>query len=366
MIAGPCVDVIVPCYNYAHYLEGCVASVLAQEGANFRILIIDDCSTDRSEEAGRALAASDPRITFHRNAQNKGLVASANIGLMEWASSKYCMLLSADDALAPGALARAVSVLEAHPDVGMVYGLAQVFTHDHEMEIFPSPLPLEYRLLTGETFLERCCRSWCGVASPTAVARTQIQHRVGGLDPRLTATCDMEIWMRMATVSHIAAINAVQAYYRRHDTNMSAGYTNRPLSDLQEQFDTAHAVLDVYAAHLPDAPEWLDALHGRLLHESAWLCGIAYERGDERGVTICRDFARRISPRWWARPAWMRQILKQLAGRPLIRLSRSLTGRTGEKAPHNPFQAGGLFGWMPDPSISRLMTLCTDRSDLPE
>ena len=363
LTSAPCVDVVVLCYNYAHYLQGCVASVLQQEGVNFRILIIDDCSKDNSEEVGRALAAQDERITFHRNEQNKGLVGSANLGLMEWASSKYCMLLSADDALTAGALARAVSVLEANPEVGMAYGLAQVFTHDAEMETFEAADPVEYRLLTGADFLERCCRHWCGVASPTAVVRTQVQHQVGGLDPRLTATCDMEIWMRMATVSNIAAINAVQAYYRRHPMNMSAAYTNRPLSDLQEQYDTAHAVLDVYGTHLPQAQTWLGAMHQRLLNESAWLWGMAYERGNKNGMAICQTFARSLSARWWAHPAWVRQLMKQAVGRRMLKALRRVTGHAGHDAPHNPFEVGAKFGWIPDAGLSSIRTIGAARQD---
>ena len=48
------VDVVVPCYNYARYLETCVSSVLDQEGVDVRVLIIDDASSDRSAEVGHS------------------------------------------------------------------------------------------------------------------------------------------------------------------------------------------------------------------------------------------------------------------------------------------------------------------------
>src|SRR5436190_15792241 len=117
------VDVFVPCYNYARYLRECVESVLSQEGVDVRVLILDDCSTDNSEEVGLELAAADPRVEYRRHAVNRGHTTTYNEGL-DWVSGDCCLLLSADDVLAPGAFARAAAVMRAHPEVGLVYGQA--------------------------------------------------------------------------------------------------------------------------------------------------------------------------------------------------------------------------------------------------
>ena len=53
---------------------------------------------------------------------NKRHIATYNEGLLEWADGDYCVLLSADDRLTPGALVRATALLDAHPTVGFVYG----------------------------------------------------------------------------------------------------------------------------------------------------------------------------------------------------------------------------------------------------
>ena len=56
-------SVVIPCYNYGHFLEEAVASVLAdEEGVDVRILIIDDASPDDSADVARAIAARDPRV----------------------------------------------------------------------------------------------------------------------------------------------------------------------------------------------------------------------------------------------------------------------------------------------------------------
>jgi glycosyltransferase involved in cell wall biosynthesis len=116
------IDVIVPCYRYGRFLRQCVESVLAQ-GQPVRVLVIDDASPDDSAEIAAELAARDPRVALTRHRANKGHIATYNEGI-EWAASPYVLLLSADDYLLPGALTRAVRVMEMHSEVGLVFGNA--------------------------------------------------------------------------------------------------------------------------------------------------------------------------------------------------------------------------------------------------
>ncbi len=89
---APSVSVIVPCFNYGHFLEGCVQSVLAQAGVDVRVLVIDDLSTDDSAEVARRLAAREDRVELREHRENLGLIATANEGL-EWAQGEYVVLL---------------------------------------------------------------------------------------------------------------------------------------------------------------------------------------------------------------------------------------------------------------------------------
>ena len=112
---------IVPCYRYGHYLRQCVESVLSQSHGELRVLIIDDASPDHTEEEALRLTNQDPRVEYRRHQVNQRHIATYNEGL-DWATGAYTLLLSADDLLAPDALARAVSFLDRYSDVGFVYG----------------------------------------------------------------------------------------------------------------------------------------------------------------------------------------------------------------------------------------------------
>src|SRR5207237_1688577 len=85
------VDVIVPCYNYGNMLRACVRSVLDQEDADVRVIVMDDASTDSTEAVGRRLAAEDPRVEYRRHATNCGHIATYNEALAD-VTADYCMI----------------------------------------------------------------------------------------------------------------------------------------------------------------------------------------------------------------------------------------------------------------------------------
>jgi len=125
----PSVSVIVPCYNYGRYLEQCVGTALAQEGVDVSVLVIDDASPDGSAHVVRDAAARDARVRAVCHEVNRGNIATYNEGI-SLVKGDYTVLLSADDLLTPGCLARATALMEAYPSVGMVYGFPVDFTDD--------------------------------------------------------------------------------------------------------------------------------------------------------------------------------------------------------------------------------------------
>src|SRR5258708_13414070 len=98
------VSVVIPCYNYGHFLEEAVSSVLDdQRGVDVRVLIIDDASPDDSAEVARKISAREPRVEGAVHPVNRGNIATYNEGLLEWAPADYCLLISAHHPLTPQA-----------------------------------------------------------------------------------------------------------------------------------------------------------------------------------------------------------------------------------------------------------------------
>jgi hypothetical protein len=235
----PTVRVVVPCYRYASELPGCVESLLAQRGVEVRVLIVDDASPDETPTVAARLMEADERVEYRRHLRNSGLIATANEGL-EWAvDGDYVVLISADDLLVPGALARAVEVMEREPGVGMVYGHAPYFEAE-------KPQPRRGRRWRGtkvwsgaEWIRLRCHAGHNCISSPEVVVRASTQATVGGYDPECTHASDLNMWLRIAAVADIAYVQGTaQALYRVHADSMlrsAMGSADGALTDLRER-----------------------------------------------------------------------------------------------------------------------------------
>lgn len=90
------ISVLLPMYNGERYLAEQVRSILAQEGVDVRLLIVDDCSRDGSLALARSLAAGDDRITVLENAENRGLIGTLD-RLLSLVETPYFSLSDQDD-----------------------------------------------------------------------------------------------------------------------------------------------------------------------------------------------------------------------------------------------------------------------------
>ena len=274
------VSVVIPCYNYGHFLEEAVASALDhQEGVEVRVLIIDDASPDDSAEVARRIAARDARVETIVNTVNRGNIATFNEGLLEWADGDYCVLLSADDRLTPGALRRARDLLDAHPDAAFAYGRA-LWVADGAPDPEPRTTVRGWSVWPGDWWLRRIFQQGENpITSPEVVMRTAVLKRVGAFDPRLPHGADMELWLRLAANGEVGFIRGVdQAFYRLHTENMRKGFNQ--LLDLRERRAVYQTVLDRYGDQLGDAPELIRVAERQLGREALWTAGRASLRRD--------------------------------------------------------------------------------------
>jgi Glycosyl transferase family 2 len=331
-----------------------VDSVLSQRDVDVRVLIIDDASSDDTPAVGEQLTANDSRVVFRRHATNFGHIKTFNEGIMDWARAPYSLLLSADDALAPGALARAVKVMDSHNDIGMTYGTARIIFDERALAEVQDSADFDYQIISGAGYLQHSCESGNGVPTPTAVIRTELQHRVGGYNPAMLHTSDMEMWMRIATQSSIGVIRTVQGYYRWHGENMTLHYASNVLGDRRQQISTCQEVLENWGAQTEGFGAWVEAMRRRYVAEACWLAGLALERGDAVSERACLAFAEEHEPALWRSPSLWRYFGKRCLGPGLLRKLRSIMRRKPEtssqpEAAHGswPFKHGQRIGWWP-------------------
>ena len=323
------VSVIIPSYNYAHYLPACVDSALAESTPQLRVevLVIDDCSNDDTIVVGASLAASDSRIEFRRHDQNQGHLATYDEGL-RWAQGDYCILLSADDLIVPGALGRAAAVLDAHPSVGFAYGRSLRFTTDDDLPPARTGEP-RVRIWEGREWIAQRCRSATNcISSPEVMVRTSLQHRVGGYRSDLPHSGDLEMWLRLAAHGDVAFLGHVdQAYYRMHAQSMARTRFATPLADLRQRKAAFDALFDEHGSFIADGED-LRGRAGRALAREALRSAChgmdrmridAAQTAELEAFALDADpYAHRLSAHRGLR--WRRALQRRLGSRVLPRL----------------------------------------------
>ena len=295
------VDVIVPCYRYGHYLRACVESVLAQADVQLRVLIIDDESPDNTPEVGEQLAREDARVTFRRHAANKGHIATYNEGI-DWLEAKYFLLLSADDYLLPGALARAAAMMDADDGISFCYGDALELHDDASLVQAATGLPAPAahdRVLAGREFMEVCRSNGTTntVPTPTAVVRTSLQKKLGGYRPELPHSGDLEMWLRLAAHGRVGVVAANQAVYRRHGNNMSLSYyADHRLADLRQRLAAVDWFCDSCAPVLDHVAALRRSLAGPLARDALHSASSAFNDRKFELVERLTEFAVKVDP----------------------------------------------------------------------
>lgn len=295
------VGVVIPCYRYGHLLAESVGSALEQTGVDVRVLIIDDASGDGSADIARDLAARDSRVEVIEHAVNRGHIATYNEGLLDWCRTDYVALLSADDRLTPGALQRAAALLDAHPQVGFVYGRSVRFSDSAALPPART-VGTGWRVYEGQKWLKRRFRDGNGcITSPEVVVRASLQQRIGGYRPELPHTGDIEMWMRFAAHSDVGYLRGVdQAYYRVHGNNMSRSVYEEDagLRDLEQRRAAYEVLLADFGQLVPRAVQRDATVRRKLAREALYRASRAYDKGATSTVPVDRllSFAEQTAP----------------------------------------------------------------------
>jgi len=122
---NPVVSIIVPCYNYAEYLQDALESILAQTYKNWECIIINDGSPDNTDEVASNYCERDKRFKYFYK-ENGGHSSARNFGI-RYSSGKYILPLDADDKIGKELLEKAVEVIEKDNEIIIVTSQTQLF-----------------------------------------------------------------------------------------------------------------------------------------------------------------------------------------------------------------------------------------------
>ncbi len=203
MADKPLVSIVTPSYNQGEYLEETIRSVLEQDYGNLEYIIVDGGSTDDSLAIIRRYAN---RLAWWVSEPDHGQTDAINKGFAR-ARGEIFAWLNSDDTYLPGAIAEAVSYLEAHPKTGMVYGDANLVDERGN---------LIGRFPARQTDYQRLRRGYVHIPQQAAFFRGRLWRQVGPLDPSFYFAMDYDLWVRIAKAAPIDYFPRLWANFRLH------------------------------------------------------------------------------------------------------------------------------------------------------
>lgn len=209
---APNITVLLPVYNSEDFIAEAVESVLNQTYSNFELLIIDDGSTDGTNEILQRLAANDSRIRI-RQRENRGLIATLNEGIA-LCSSEFVARMDADDYALPHRLAVQHDYMMEHPEMAVCSAGIEEYETGRLLIWEGYGEAVRARLLFG------CC-----LYHPTIMARRSALLAVGGYDAAMPCAEDYGLWMRLTEAGYsLAVLPQVLLRYRVHPHLSRAAY----------------------------------------------------------------------------------------------------------------------------------------------
>ncbi len=200
------VSIVLPVYNGEDYIEEAVESVLAQSYKNWELLIVNDCSTDRTGELAEAYARRDPRIRVICNEENQRLPRSLNIGFRQ-AKGDLFTWTSDDNRYKETAIAVMAGFLEENPDCGFVCC---------DMEYID-----EAGKVTGKASIGVKGLSSDNPIGACFLYTRQAAECAGEYDPDMFLVEDYDYWIRLSKGCRLCHIPQCLYQYRFHGGSLT-------------------------------------------------------------------------------------------------------------------------------------------------
>jgi glycosyltransferase involved in cell wall biosynthesis len=201
----------MPVYNGGDYLKEAIDSILNQTYTHFEFIIINDGSTDNSEEI--ILSYKDSRIIYVKNPENYKLIKTLNIGF-SIAKGCYIARMDADDISHLNRLQKQVQFLEENEEYGLVGSGVNLLNGQNKSQLL-------YH--TDHESLKFALAFYCPFIHPSVMIRkTIIENMEMVFDERFVHAEDYELWTRLAFKTKMANLPEYLLDYRVHDSQISS------------------------------------------------------------------------------------------------------------------------------------------------
>jgi glycosyltransferase involved in cell wall biosynthesis len=246
---NPRVSIVIPSYNTANLIAGCLDSVFAQTFQDFEAIVVNDGSPDTAQ-LEEVLRPYQERIVYIRQ-PNKRVAGARNTAIRQ-AKGDFLAFLDSDDTWLPHHLASQMAFFEQNPQLDLVYSDGVVVS-----DFAPEMSWMERCPSKGEATFEALVLERCQVSVSTVVVRKASIVKAGLFDETLMRCDDYDMWLRTAFFG---------AKIGYHTNSQVRFYLGRPDSLGQSRARMAEAycgILEKAAKNLPLNPKQRELVLGR-------------------------------------------------------------------------------------------------------
>ncbi|PCJ50634.1 MAG: hypothetical protein COA74_02350 [Gammaproteobacteria bacterium] len=226
------ISAIVPVFNAEKYLADTLASLLNQTVPLLQIIIIDDCSTDKSVEIIRQFCVNNASIEFHQNSQNRGVSYTRNKAVT-LVKSQYFLLLDADDLIDSKLVSKAQDYLVSNKTDILFCAYQQIDENGDSFQGISRFKQVDDSEMLGYEFVRNQI-----YLSGTILKKSTFES-YAGFNTQIRICEDWDLWIKFAQGGHFIYLDEALVFIRRHRNNVSA--------NIDEVVEFSKAILNQYS-----------------------------------------------------------------------------------------------------------------------
>ena len=223
----PLISVVFTSYNHIEFLKQALDSLINQTYKDIEIIIVDDCSTDNSQNILKEYE-NLPNVIVKLNVINSGSYVKASNYGARFANGDYILFAQCDDYADPTQIEKLVKVALKYPDIGVIFSRSNLVNKDG---VFISD---DYSI--RERKFRETCRSNCQITKQqmfefltvscvipnlsAALINKDVYQKVKGLSEKYLVAADWEFWLKISEISDFYYISESLNNFRQHNTTI--------------------------------------------------------------------------------------------------------------------------------------------------
>jgi glycosyltransferase involved in cell wall biosynthesis len=235
----PSVSIVIPTHDRRELAMSTIRSALAQRGVDVEVIVVDDASTDETDEAVRSLA--EPAVRLLRHDRRSGVATARNTGIAA-ANADWIALLDDDDLWAPNKVRAQLDAAVAARSDWVYAGVVEIDGDGRYLGGLPPPSPDTLLATIAE-------RNLMPAGCSNVMIRSRLLDRTGGFEPRLRHLADWDLWLRLVRYAIPTCVSEPLVAYRVHPVQASMDTTG--------MLDEAAMLEDRHGADRASVLRWL-------------------------------------------------------------------------------------------------------------